>query len=108
MVIYRIVVLAKVLGNGQLSGTVVVHQTLCEQKCPLREIPRKVLAEIENQTLHRAAAIGLSNFLHNVRLDYFKGVCYIEGGEVHRFQLNGYDSPQQVQAIELRLVLVCL
>ena len=53
------------------------------------KILRKVLAEIENQTFRRAATIGLSDFLHNVRLDNFKGVCYMEGGEVHRLQLRG-------------------
>lgn len=76
VVIYRVVVLAKVLGNGQFFGTVVVRQTL-----------------------RRATATGLSKFLHNVRSDYFEGVCHIEGGKVHRFQLSGYDSSQQIQAV---------
>ena len=68
VVIYRVVVLAKVLGNGQFFGTVVVRQTLRNQKWLLREIPRKILVGIENQALRRATAIGLSKFLHNVRL----------------------------------------
>lgn len=58
VVLNRIVVLANILGDGQLPGTVVVCQTLRDQERPLREIPRKVLAEVENQILHRAAAIG--------------------------------------------------
>ena len=99
VVIYRVVVLAKVLGNGQFFGTVVVRQTLRNQKWLLREIPRKILVGIETQALRRATAIGLSKFLHNVRFDYFEGVCHIEGGKVHRFQLSGYDSSQQIQAV---------
>ena len=63
------------------------------------EVLRKTLAKIENQFHRRAAAIGLSDFLHNVRLDYFEGICYVEGGEVCRFQLRGYDSVQQVQSL---------
>ena len=89
MMVYRVVVLTNVLGDCQLPGSVVVDQTLCNQERPMGKILRKVLAEIENQLLRRTAAIGLSDFLHNVRLDNFKGVCYMEGGEVHRLQLRG-------------------
>ena len=68
VVIYRVIVLANVLGDDQLPGSVVVGQTLRNQKSPMGETLREVLAEIENQLFRRAAAIGLSDFLHNVRI----------------------------------------
>lgn len=58
MMVYRVVVLTNVLGDCQFPGSVVVGQTLRNQERPMDEILRKVLAEIENQLLRRAATIG--------------------------------------------------
>ena len=46
MMVYRVVVLTNVLGDNQLPGAVVVGQTLRDQKRPMGEVLRKVLAEI--------------------------------------------------------------
>ena len=63
------------------------------------EILRKVLAEIENQLLRRTAAIGLSDFFHNVRRYHVKGLRYVENSKVRRFQLRSDNGVQQVQAV---------
>ena len=68
MMVNRVAVLPNILGDDQLSGAVVVSQTLRKQECPVGEVLRKTLAKIENQFRRRAAAIGLSDFLHNVRI----------------------------------------
>lgn len=65
----------------------------------MSEMLWKALAEIENQILRVAAAIGLSDFLYNVRPYHIKGLCHVENGKIHRFQMRGSDSPQQVQAV---------
>ena len=94
-----VAILTNILGDNQPPGAVAIGQTLRNQECPMGEIPRKVLAEIENQILRGAATIGLSDFLHNVRCYHVKSLRHIENSKVRRFQLRGDNSVQQVQAV---------
>ena len=92
----RVAVFTGVIIYDKLPRAVVVGKVLRDQKRPLYEIAWEVLAEIENQIRRRAAAIGLPDFFHNVRLDNFACICHIESGKARRFQLRTYDNPQQV------------
>ena len=92
----RIVVFTDVIIHDKFSVAVVVGKALRDQKRPLCEIVRESLTEKGNQLCRGAAAFGLPDFFHNVRLNNFGRVCHLKSGKVQRFQLPVYDSPQQV------------
>ena len=50
-VVNRVAVLAKIFGDYQFHGSVVVSQTLRNQERPMGEVQRKVFFEIENQVI---------------------------------------------------------
>ena len=91
-----IIAFTDIIIYDKLPCAVVVVNALRNQKRLLCEIVREVFAEKDNQLRRGAAAIGLPDFFHNVRLNNFKRVCHLKSGKVQRFQLSVYDSPQQV------------
>ena len=85
--------------TAKFPGVVIVGQTLRNQERPIGEILRKVLAEIENHLLRRAAAIGLSDFLHDVSCDCINGLHHVESSKTRRFQLRSYDSRSEERRV---------
>ena len=92
----RIVVFADVIIYDKIPCAAVIGKALRNRNCPLCEVVREVLVEIENQALRRTATISQPDFFHNIRLDNFEGVCHIKSGKIRRFQLPVYDRSQQV------------
>mgnify|MGYP006922392145 CR=1 FL=1 len=63
------------------------------------KVSREVGVDVAVQPLRGTAPVGPLDVLHNILPQQLNGLCCIEDGEVHCFQLCAYDSPQQVQSV---------